>query len=121
MQNKLEDLQERFQAIQIELRDKDEMLGRFQNSDEVQKNEESTLKKGHTSTKDVETQTEVCVESVSTCSYSSYIDDHVSIGSFEKHTLWARPKFLTKMDYKGGGLAVNGQGITQPLEVKEIP
>ena len=55
MQNKLEDLQEIFQAIQIELRDKDEMLGRFQNSDEVQKNEESTLKKGHTSTKDVET------------------------------------------------------------------
>jgi len=25
------------------------------------------------------------------------------------------------MDYKGGGLAVNDQGITQPLEVKEIP
>ena len=87
MQNKLEDLQERFQAIQIELRDKDEMLGRFQNNVEVQTNEEYTLQKGQTFTKDVETQTEVCVESVSTCSYSSYIDDHVSIGSFEKHTL----------------------------------
>ena len=114
-------MQERFQAMQLELQSKYEMFGMIQNSDKVHKNEESTLQKGHTSTKDVETQTKVCVESVSTCSYSSYIDDHVSIGSFEKHTLWVGLKFLTKMDYKGGGLAVNDQGITQPLEVKEIP
>ena len=41
--------------MQLGLQAKDGMLGRFQNNDEVQKNEEPTLQKGQTSTKDVET------------------------------------------------------------------
>ena len=61
LQNKLQYMQEIFQAMQLELQVKNNMFGRYQISDEVHKNEESTLQKGHTSTKDVETQTEVYV------------------------------------------------------------
>jgi hypothetical protein len=57
----------------------------------------------------------------SSVSCSSLDDDNASFGSFEKHTLGIGKNILTNMGYKGGGLGINGQGITQPLEVVERP
>ena len=60
---------------------------------------------------DAQTQTEVCIESIciSSCSLSSQYDNNVGM------------KLLTKMGYKGGGIDINGQGVTQPLEVVQRP
>jgi hypothetical protein len=52
---------------------------------------------------DVASQTEVY--DVSSCFVFSPYETNVGM------------KILTKMGYRGGGLSINGQGVTQPLEV----
>ena len=94
------------------------MSGRFQNSDEVQKNEDSTLQKGQNSTKYVETQTEVCVEIVSARYCSSHLDHNASFSAFEKHTKGIGFKFLSNMGFDGRGVRIIGKWIAHPLEVK---
>lgn len=73
------------------------------------------------STPNPELVTEVNNVSNSSVSCSSLDDDNASFGSFEKHMLGIGKNLLTKMGYKEGGLGINGQGITQPLEVVERP
>ena len=41
----------------------------------------------------------------------------ISVGSVEILIIGTEMRLLTKMGYKGGGLCVHHQGITQPLEV----
>jgi len=41
----------------------------------------------------------------------------IYVGSIEIPLSRTNMRLLTKMGYKGGGLGINGQGITQPLEV----
>ena len=43
--------------------------------------------------------------------------DIISIGSVEIPIAGTDMRLLTKIGYKGGGLGIHGQGITQPLEV----
>jgi hypothetical protein len=59
------------------------------------------------STGDAQTQTEVYV--VSSSSMFSQYETNVGM------------KLLMNMGYIGGGLGIRGQGITQPLEVVQIP
>jgi hypothetical protein len=56
---------------------------------------------------DAQTQTEVY--DASSCPIFSRYETNVGM------------KLLTKMGYKGGGLGIHGQRITQPLEVVQIP
>ena len=45
----------------------------------------------------------------------------ISMGNVEIPITGTGMRLLTKMGYKGGGLGINGQGITQPLEVMQRP
>jgi hypothetical protein len=49
------------------------------------------------------------VYDVSSCSISSQYETNVGMN------------LLTKMGYRGGGLGIHGQGVTQPLEVLQRP
>ena len=60
------------------------------------------------------------VNSVDFSSVSSS-PDIISVGSVEIPITGTGMRLLTKMGYKGGGLGVRGQGITQPLEVVQRP
>ena len=51
----------------------------------------------------------------------SFSHEVISIGSLEVPISGIVLRLLTKMGYKGGGLGVNGQGMTQPLEVVQRP
>ena len=51
----------------------------------------------------------------------SFSHDVISIGSLEVPISRTDMILLTNMGYKGGGLGVNGQGMTQPLEVVQRP
>jgi hypothetical protein len=57
----------------------------------------------------VDAQTQTKVYDVSSCSMFSQFETNVGM------------KLLTKMGYRGGGLGIHGQGVTQPLEVVQIP
>ena len=60
------------------------------------------------------------VNNVNLSSVSSS-SDIISLGSVEIPITETDMRLLTKMGYKGGGLGVHGQGITQPLEVVQQP
>ena len=79
--------EEEKQELQEMLRDKEELLAKLQKVEKM----------------DAASQTEVY--DVSSCSVFSQYETNVGM------------KILTKMGYRGGGLGINGQGVTQPLEV----
>ena len=60
---------------------------------------------------------------VNNCDHSLVSSSHaiISIGNVEIPITGTDMRLLTKMGYKGGGLGVNGQGMTQPLEVMQRP
>jgi len=64
---------------------------------------------------------DVCTISNSSCSLSSHqvIDDYFI--EFEKHTRGIGSKLLTKMEFYGKGLHINGQGMNNPIKFEEIP
>jgi hypothetical protein len=97
--------EEEKQELQDSLQTKDDLLAKIQNGEKVEDKEESTMQRRLSSTIDVQTQTEVCRESVSSCSLSSQYANNVGM------------KLLKKMGYRGVGLGTNGQGVTHPLEV----
>ena len=51
-------------------------------------------------------------------SYSHVI---ISVASVEIPIIGTGMRLLTKMGYKGGGLGIHGQGMTQPLKVVQRP
>ena len=55
--------------------------------------------------------------------FSSVSSSHdiIYVGSIEIPIIGTSMRLLTKMGYKGGGPGVNGQGMTQPLEVVQRP
>jgi hypothetical protein len=57
----------------------------------------------------------------SPCSIPSLINVDDSFGVFERHNKGIRLNLLRKMEYKGGGLGIYGQGIIQTLEVEGRP
>ena len=59
------------------------------------------------------------VNSVEFASVSSH--DIISVGSVEIPITGTGIRLLTKMGYRGGGLGICGQGITQPLQVMQRP
>ena len=97
----LQEINEILQAENAELRrlllDKQELQEMLRAKEEIL----SKLQKVETT--EVACQTEVC--DVTSSSVLSQYETNVGM------------KILTKMGYSGGGLGINGQGITQPLEV----
>ena len=87
------------EALQLELQTKDDLLAKLQYGERMEDKEPSTG--------DEQTQTEIY--DVSSCSMFSQYETNVSM------------KLLTEMEYKGGGLSIHGQGITQSLEVVQRP
>ena len=51
----------------------------------------------------------------------SFSHDTISVGNMEVPISGTGMRFFTKMGYKVEGLVVNGQGMTQPLEVVQRP
>jgi hypothetical protein len=79
------------------------------------------MQKNSSSTKGLQMVTEVCHENDSSCSFSSHQDENVSLNEFKEHTYGIGFKLLTKMGYDGKGLGINGQGMTNPIQVEGRP
>jgi hypothetical protein len=107
------------QELQLELQAKDKSMEKFQNGEEVEEKQDSTMQRRPSSTTDAQTLTEVCIVSDSPC--SSHQDVDVYFSEFEKYAQGIGFKLLTKMGFDGKYLGINGQGMTNPIQVEEIP
>jgi hypothetical protein len=87
------------EELQLKLQTKDNLLAKLQYGERMEDKEPSI----------VDAQTQIEVYDVSSCSILSQYETNVGM------------KLLTKMGYRGGGLGIHGQGITQPLEVVQRP
>jgi hypothetical protein len=85
--------------LKLELQDKDDLLAKLHHGERMEDKEPSIM--------DAQTQTEVY--DVLSCSMFSQYETNVGM------------KLLTNMGYKGGGIGIHCQGITQPLEVVQRP
>ena len=79
------------------------------------------MKRIPSSTSDVKTMIEVHTIINLLCSLSSHNHVDAYFGEFEKHTWGIGSNFLTKMDFDGKDLGINGQGMNNPIQVEEIP
>lgn len=57
------------------------------------------------------------VKSDSSISYDFYDDE---FATFEKHATGIGSKLMKEMGYQGNGLGIKGQGIINPIKVKEL-
>jgi flagellar biosynthesis/type III secretory pathway chaperone len=87
------------EELQLELQTKYDILAKFQHGGQMEDKDPSIV--------DSQTQTEVY--DASSCSMFSRYETNVGM------------KLLMKMGYRGGGLGIHGQGITQTLEVVQRP
>ncbi|KAH9291506.1 hypothetical protein KI387_043305, partial [Taxus chinensis] len=107
------------ETLQLELQAKDKILEKFQTSDKVEEMEKYI--KEQPSTIDAQTKSEVCIVSKSPHFPFSHQKSDVDFGKFEDHTRGIGSKLLNIMGFDGKCLGINGQGITNPIQVEERP
>jgi hypothetical protein len=97
--------------LQLEFQAKDNILAKFQNGEEVEEKEESTMQRRPSSTSYAQTMTKIW--KISNSLDSSHKD--ASFTKFDKNTRSIGSKLLTKMGFDGKGLGINGEGMTCPI------
>jgi hypothetical protein len=100
-----------------ELQTKDKMLAQFHETKKMEK-EKSPMKNNSSSAKGLQIITEVFHETNSSYSSSPHQDENVSLNELKEHTYGIGFKLVTKMGYDGKCLGINGQGMTNLMQVE---